>query len=259
MTEYEILPNEELQKRQSFYYEFVEPIKMLHQSVSSLEHVMREERDEGQMQKEFDPYEPTFFIYTYFTFNTIFSYDWEKSLEACELVEWESGSEIDRIKKLIEFCLRDDDFVEEFLSTFRRIVTARFDEKEIRRAADKINPENIRINNSNKGEFKVNSTRILSLDGFQERLIKALYSYIYAVRCNIVHGTKGMNEMRDSNQRQRIMIYSDYLIALQHMLFMSIKSWAWNREYDCSWSSDFVEKIQSSARHYRQTLLPIIK
>ncbi len=259
MTEYEILPTEELNKRRAFYHEYVEPIKMLHQNVSSLEHVMRDERNGGQTPKEFDPYEPTFFIYTYFTFNTIFSYDWEKSLETCELVEWESGSEIERIKKLIEFCLRDDDFVEEFLPTFRSIVTARFSEDEIRRAANRIKPENVRINNANKGEFKANSTRILCQPGFQDRFIKALYSYIYAVRCNIVHGTKGMNEMRDSDQRQRIMIYSDYLIALQHMLFMSIKSWAWNREYDYSWSSDFVEKIRSSAQHYRYTLLSRIK
>ena len=58
---------------------------------------------------------------------------------------------------------------------------------------------------------------------FSERRMKEIISFIYSVRCNIVHGTKTMQHMREEGQRDRIMIYSYLIIALTHMLFMCLE------------------------------------
>ena len=48
-----------------------------------------------------------------------------------------------------------------------------------------------------------------------------ILGFIYSVRNNIFHGTKTTIEMSDKNQRKRLDIYSNILIAVNELLFKS--------------------------------------
>ena len=55
------------------------------------------------------------------------------------------------------------------------------------------------------------------------KLKQDLIRFIYKVRNNIFHGTKNTIEMTGSGQRDRLEIYSSFLIATNSLLFKSLE------------------------------------
>ena len=54
--------------------------------------------------------------------------------------------------------------------------------------------------------------------------LKVMLRFVYLVRNNIFHGTKTTIEMSDKNQRKRLEIYSNILIATNELLFKSLEN-----------------------------------
>lgn len=233
----------EEEKRIDSLYRSVGNLKKLHEDVAVLEHALIEGDDESK------PYSPTFFLYVFFTFNTLYNIDWEASKEKGELVE-ALGSEEHKIKSLIDFCFpkdndSDDYFIQSFYPVFTDIVTmrSRGNSAPIHAAMKKILVDNIRVTEAKAGNCRAMYKCLLcNVTGFTSKNMKSLATFIYDVRCNIVHGTKTFEELRNPLQTERITYYSFFLIALQHMLFMYLEY----LQNDCfsKASNDFMEKLR---------------
>lgn len=196
----------------------VQNLRDLFEDVAIIEHALIAN---GQLYR---PYEPTFFLYVFFSFNTLYNTFW---LHRSQNVDGsnDNGSEENRIKSLIDFCFDDDEFVKLFFPMFYDIVTLRAngDIKKITIAMDSIIADDIRIQTSDAGNCKAMYKALLTEKGFTSRNMKTLATFIYDVRCNIVHGTKSFQDLRGEKQRERIVYYSFFLIALQQMFFMRLE------------------------------------
>ena len=218
-----------------------EYLRDLHEDVSFVEHALITGR------RRIVPYEPTFFLYVYFTFNTIFSIDWKESATCGELVDSKVFGEVDRIKSLIDFCFLDPSFASLYFPTFVEIVTMRFSDNEILEALDSIVVDGKKVKAADKGNAITSCKQLFTKEGFLSKdswHMKTLYSFIYKVRCNIVHGSKSMDLLNEPKQKERILIYSYYLIALQHMLFMFLRDL--DKGFWGSKSEHFVQKLRES-------------
>lgn len=221
----------------------VQNLKALHEDVCMTEHAMYERH------KRYMPYEPTYFLYNYFCFNTVFSIDWEASIKEGTVQDGEQSEE-KRIKKLIDFCFSYSGFADSFFPTFLEIVTVRFGVSEITKAMESIVIDNKRIDDDFINSFKSACGKVLTEKGFTVRDLKTVFSFIYAVRCNIVHGTKSMQDMREPGQRTRILVYSYFIIALVHMLFMNLKCRI-EGFYRASMSESFLWRLKDYMLHYQ--------
>ena len=196
----------------------VQNLRELFEDVAIIEHALIANG------RSYSPYEPTFFLYVFFSFNTLYNTYWpyrDRNKEG----DNDKGSEKNRIKSLIDFCFDDDEFVKLFYPLFCDIVTLRAngDAKRITDAMDSIFADGIRIKASDAGDCKAMFNALLTEKGFNSRNMKTLATFIYDVRCNIVHGTKSFQDLRGEKQRERIVYYSFFLIALQQMLFMRLE------------------------------------
>ena len=229
---------EEEDARIESVYQASKYLKELLEDVSVLEHALIEEGDEKK------PYEPTFFLYIFFSFNTIFNIDWSKSKEEGVIVD-AAGKEEDQIKKLIDFCFSDNSFAEAFFPSFYSIVTlrAKGDVSSIHQSMKSIIVDNKRIKSGDADNCRSAFRSLLSERGFNCRNMKTLATFIYKVRCNLVHGTKTFEDLRKPMQRERILYYSFFLIALQHMLFMRLEDL--RNGFFSRRSEDFILKLRS--------------
>lgn len=192
-------------------------LRMLHEDVCVTEHALY------ASGHKYMPYEPTFFLYNYFCFNTVFNIDWSASKKSGIIIYHEKKSEKDQIKSLVDVCFSDNDFVKSFLPTYRNFITIKYDIPSIIDAMQLIVPDYVRITKADVGTFQAACKRLLCDEDVDVRDIKSAYSFIYSIRCNIVHGEKSMRLMMDIEQRKRITTYSCFIIALLHMLFMSFQ------------------------------------
>ena len=228
-------------------YQASKYLRKLHEDVALLEHALFEEDNEKKLHEN-KPYEPTFFLYVFFSFNILYDIDWAKSIEEGELVD-ATVSDEDRIRDLVNFCFPvEDSFPDLFFSSFYDIVTLRAngEVKRILRAMDSIIVDNIKINAGHATNCKSDFRNLLTRKGFTCRNAKDLAKFIYKVRCNLVHGTKTFDDLKNPKQRERILYYSFFLIALQHMLFMRLENRCngfFNKESDV-----FISKLRG--RHW---------
>jgi hypothetical protein len=211
-------------------------LRYLHEDICATEHALYERNH------CYIPYEPTFFLYNFFCFNIIFNIDWEASIGKGEVVE-SNGNEKKQYTKLINFCfLSNTQFVKVFLPVYRRIVTFKYDTHSILKAIKDIIIDNVNIEAADKGSFQASCAKVLQEESANVEDIKAIYTFIYKVRCNIVHGTKTMNDMSDIEQRIRITTYSYMIVALMHMLFMRLE-YERHGFYNPSMSTHFLEQM----------------
>ena len=102
-------------------------------------------------------------------------------------------------------------------------MTIKFNGNEIVKAMRLIEVDNDRVDNSTKGDIIADFKYLLIEEKFDQNIVSNLITSIYKIRCNIVHGTKTMNQMTNPEQRKRIFVYSLFLIAIQHMLFLFLE------------------------------------
>ena len=202
-------------------YHLSSNLKCLHEDVAFYEHALIKARSREPEK----PFIPTFFLYIYFAFNTIYTIDWKRSPQDGHLIEHKKSEERKRINKMISFCFSDDTFVDAFFPYFLEIMTMKFSKEKVIRSLGNIIAEGVEIDEKEKEKAQKACEYILSKEGFSfqnGRHVKEFSTFIYKVRCNIVHGTK-LTVLADPNQKDRILIYSYFLIAVQHMLFMFLE------------------------------------
>ena len=218
----------------------VESLRALHEDICETEHSLIERG------KTYMPYEPTFFLYNFFAFNTIFNINWDESRKEGVVIEQKKGSESDRINHLIHFCFDSKAFWDPFWETFVEIVTAKYSVQRIVGSLENIDPTGGKIDEDVTQSFKSACKLVLTKQGFTEENLKNVFSFIYKVRCNIVHGTKSMRHMENEQQRARIQIYSYFIIGLLHMLFMRLEFES-DGFYNRSMSESFIQRLRQKS------------
>jgi hypothetical protein len=173
---------------------------------------------------------PSNFVYAFFTFNTIYSFDWETSFEAKQIKGWVSDNnsdgqsnspkESEKFKGYIRFLYKSlgekfPDCYYTYLSEAIATVPNPTDE------LDQIVLDG-RIDETLAESFKRHFNKIWekSVKGKNHReSIEKIVYFVYCVRNNIFHGEKNTIQMMDDRQQKRLKIYSGILIALNQLLF----------------------------------------
>lgn len=215
-------------------YQFSEELKDLHRLhlvTKDFKHIIEYEPGSWKM------FEPSKFVYAYFAFNTFYNFDWEASVKNNHLTDYtrkksEDGAKIEysdpmKFNAMIDFVFEQTTLEErkEFVHIIKRP-----DKREnpipnqtIIECISKITPDK-KISEAKRENFKKEFLKLIETgDMIQEDIKKNILAFIYLVRCNIFHGTKTTIEMVDINQRKRLEIYSNILIAVNELLFKSLE------------------------------------
>ena len=229
-------------------------IRLMYEDISCTTHAMRDRMGiPTQTLKDWiAPYEPTFFIYNFFCFNMVYNIDWALSVQKGAVKDSEAKDHI-KPNRLIDFCFSNQAFVDEFYPIFKEILTIKYNEDQIKKLIKGIVPDK-RIEASIPSSFIVSCKRVLEEQKtFDIMNMKNIYCFIYRVRCNIVHGVKSMQHLKESGQRARIEIYSFFIIALIHMLFMSLK-YRLDGYYTRNDSASFLTRLKRYHNPAQQTI-----
>ena len=187
-----------------------------------IEHKKNKNNEDVELFREF---QPTTFIYSFFVFNILYNYDWQKSFQEKKLITYESlkitKHERDKIEKFTNFCLENPVFALEYTKRFQTILNYEFSIDEIEKAIYTITPDS-RITEESKDAF-INSIERIMEEGehktFKEDVCDCL-KFIYDIRCNVLHGTKTLKEIIDNEvECTKLKIYSWFIIASCQMLF----------------------------------------
>ena len=194
-------------------------LRYIHTECAQSEHA-RQGKDGGEWQ----PYIPTNFVYGFFTFNTLYNIDWEESLNSGEVLSFSNGSEVEKWNAYITFCCKDTTFVETYCQHFINFIKHHYDIKEVRDIIDTIERDEDTGNGRLKSyrvirDFR-NACKNILIDGVCNKYILTdIVTLIYKVRCNLFHGIKTLKELNDEKHKEKLKLYSLFLIAINQMVF----------------------------------------
>lgn len=199
-------------------------------------HSVRKVKDNNSNRIE--PYEPSMFIYSFFTFNSLYNINWKKTQNENfkYIIHHEGISERNRIKKYLSFIWLNHigNPAIEFNRTFIQVIMQYLNAKG--KSANSIEwiKENMAdfvylpdIQNDNSNEFDeqtvVKFTNIL-LSSLENRYLDFksicdITDLIYSVRCNLFHGAKDPEFFEKTHQMERFVIYAAVLTAVNQMYF----------------------------------------
>ena len=221
--------NEQISNKDNFIEE-LKDLHRLHLVTKDFKHIIEYEPGSWKM------FEPSKFVYSYFSFNTFYNIDWQKSCETYILTSLEKvikegkeefPNEENKFKSMI-------DFIFNHTSTEDRIEFTQFikgpnkrenhiSNKILLKYIEGITPDK-RIKESEIEDFKKEFKKMIESDNLLIGKLKVMLRFVYLVRNNIFHGTKTTIEMSDKNQRKRLEIYSNILIATNELLFKSLEN-----------------------------------
>lgn len=190
-----------------------------------LEHAIRD-----QPTSPWYPYASSRFVYAFFTFNSVYSYDWETSFKEKKAIKWKPlprpgpPYEKEQFEYLVNFCyakLADAPYI--FLNSLRGN-TEFFNISNPSESLTEINksPNEIKSIKRLRRDFLKHYQTLIKETEKREKHRNALLDslrFIYAVRNNVFHGTKSRIQMADEAQESRLLIYAAYLIATNGLLF----------------------------------------
>lgn len=172
-------------------------------------------------------FEPSKFVYSYFTFNTLYSYDWPLSIYKLQLkIHQDEIIEEQKFKRMIDFIfenqneIKSSEFIE-FLLQPNKKKGAKTKES-LKKALKHITSDN-NISETERDNFIKEFAKLIDSEIIRKGKLKILLRFIYNVRNNIFHGTKNTIEMTDPGQRKRLEIYSNLLNATNNLLFKSLE------------------------------------
>lgn len=233
----------------SLYIEF--------KSTTEYIHSVRRVKDINRIE----PYEPSMFIFSYFTFNSLYNIYWSSTLKnGCkELITNYAKSETDRFQDYINFIWdlnKHNEITLVFNQTITQVIRQYLSEKgtdsdsvDIRQWIESMMNEFILSSNDiNKDEQQTRSKKEkkfekTEIDNFTRFLIKPLdnevlniseiqhlVQIIYRIRCNLFHGAKDPEFFEQRHQRERFVIYAAILTAINQFFFKNI----YKRLYKCA-------------------------
>lgn len=199
----------------------------LHEATLRLEHAFREVALSGSTWQVFTP---SRFIYAFFTFNSIYGFDWQSSFDEQKVIRWQQN---DKGRYPTE---------EEQFKAYFGYVNAQLSPDTPTIFSEKLNQmldwfgitdpvtalEHIDLVNANKKlkklSKKVPNQFSVVLKGDQNPdefylSVSILLEFVYKVRCNLFHGTKTMVQLLNMEQQKRLLIYTALLITTNSLLF----------------------------------------
>ena len=223
---------------------FLNDLYQLHKASKDLEH--------GVKRDNWTLFEPSKFIYAFFAFNSFYSIDWDTSSANQDITKWEyikntdsNLSETQKINKLIKFVhdsllgKNTPQYSIEQKKQVSLIIADRLNSNvniSIENTKEILSTITVdpRINEYRKEKFIEDIEHLLNhnLNGKQltDALSNVLY-FVFIVRNNIFHGSKTVLEMMNHNQRDRLNIYSQILLAFNDLLFDAIENrFEWTRK-----------------------------
>lgn len=205
----------------------IRKILALHEVSLHLEHAIRESKRPDDPWQDFTP---SRFIYAYFTFNTIYSWDWKTSFELGHLVGWKkksnghSLSEEEQLKNYVRFC--SDTLAPDSSKIFGLCFVDACKVMGLSDPADKMTE--LDITNADKKLKKLEDQMPVLVQRLYEGELPSeqfytsachVLKFIYGVRCNLFHGRKTHVEMLDGKQQERLLVYAALLVATNGLLF----------------------------------------
>lgn len=199
----------------------------LHKACTNLEHAVRDVERSGL---QWQPFAPSRFIYAFFTFNGVYSYDWETSFQENSAIKWKPQPRRGRPYEKEQF----ESMVKVFYSILKSeapIAFIRSLDKSLRLfniANSNEELEGIVVSNETKRvrelrkAFPTNYQLLYRKQDSYDKHCRALLDclfFIYAVRNNVFHGSKTRIQMEDESQQSRLLIYTAILIAANNLLF----------------------------------------
>lgn len=204
-------------------------------------HSIRRVKDVNNRRVE--PYEPSMFIFSFFTFNTLYNIYWKTTLNhGCTKTHRNiSRTETERINDYLSFIWesnREDEITRIFTSTITHVIKQYLSEK-----GQSINALGIGewidtnmvdfIYSTNKS--KRNVFNEVEIKDFREYILKSfngqkldlaevkhIVHIIYLVRCNLFHGAKDPEFFEENHQMERFAIYAAILTAINQLLFHTL-------------------------------------
>lgn len=225
------------------------------------EHAIREQNEDWKL------FEATKFVYAFFAFNSLYSVDWETTINPLiekdrELYSKESPEsdmklndmpKIRRLKKFICNTLKETATDTDVISNQRSTLADRFKKELLTRVNKDANTLILTLNgitsdktidNSIKEQFIMAVTSILregiTHSRFTENL-ESILCFIYQVRNNVFHGAKNTVDMMEHEQRNRFIIYTSILLTVNELFFEAI-------EKRCDWKRNAIRKLNLNPR-----------
>ena len=222
-------------------------LKDFHIKTASYKHAIQE------VDEKWELFIPTHFVYEFFIFNTLYSIDWEQSLNNAEgIIENLVVKEVlpdgkrkyygeeEKQKLYLDFIFNDGSFIKLYNDNFRKLFFLNRQKENIKGILERITPDRYQVKKNNNIEEK-SISQIKSdrgnvskkvCDGFNKAIkdiinnkpitkeyLNDIITFIYKVRCNIFHGVKCFEELNSGFEREKLAFYSNILIAVNQMLF----------------------------------------
>lgn len=207
-------------------HKHLEGLYKLHLASIALEHAVRQERNDWAI------FEPSQFVYAFFTFNTLYTINWSQTQQDKRVVEWSQRYQEyeDKIKATLEFCLSTDQG-----SAYVAKLTEELGPKRpIKPILDKIKRDS-QTGKTLIEKFKHPLIRVI--DGGDKNLTmseyESIFKLIYKVRNNVFHGQKTTLQMLDPDQRERFSIYTKILTSFNYTLLTHASACGlWSKQDD---------------------------
>ena len=183
-------------------------LQRIHEGAAKLKHaIWKEEKEDWEL------YFPNHFIYSFLAFNSLYNVDWTASY---------NNGRIAPVRK-VKVATNKGKFVKLYKDFFTRCVLKGDTAVDVKEMLSEIRLDSL-PNGSVRTENYVKRFRfavddLLTRGRFDKDTISIILDYIYSVRCNLFHGVKSIDEMKDYGQQDRFDIYASFIIALNQMVF----------------------------------------
>ncbi len=208
-------------------------LKTIHKGTAKLQHAIRVEGEEWQ------EYYPNYFIFAFFCFNSLYNVDWEESYRRGRVTPvsmvpftkdgktvMREQTEGEKQFQYLKFCFKKD-FTRVYKDFFIRFVLRENTVEEIDQILSSIQPDRLPNGSVWSQDFITNFQNavhdLLRWGKFDKDTVSTIVKFIYSVRCNIFHGVKTIDDMKDLGQQDRLDVYASLIIALNQMVFSCLE------------------------------------
>jgi hypothetical protein len=197
----------------------------LHEATTDFDHAIKKAGQTAWIE-----FAPSRFIYAFFTFNSIYTCNWERSFKEHKAIRWSDDEgefvpkEDTQIKSYLKYADSElkSTTPEIFAKELTRLLSVYGIEQPTRelQTADVVNATKKLKNLARQlpGEFG----KLLKAKSGEEGWFPsacAVFKFVYGVRCNLFHGRKTTVQLSDPAQQRRLLIYTAALIAGNSLLF----------------------------------------
>lgn len=173
-------------------------------------------------------FEPTKFVYSFFTFNMLYDIDWNTTFQRDQLKDSEHRYTSVKIVQLLKF-IYTNDIGKPFLDYYQEYD---INLSIVNNASRIIPDDNIKKTDKNEILNKKQSylsNYLSSIENLKKGVVDfedhyKLIIFTYQIRNNMFHGLKKATEIIKSGQRERLQDYSNIILATIELFFNILKS-----------------------------------